>query len=142
MSSIRAECFIIADGAQESNGKLYVLGGGWDTIFSAAYPMQWAAVSLAIKLVIPWNLAGEPHELVVDLVNDDGVPALPESPKLQFNVGRPHNADPGDDVSMPFTLTLNQITLPRTGRYTFLLRIDGAIIARTSFRATRPPAQE
>jgi hypothetical protein len=137
VGSVRAECFILADGAQEVGGKLFVLGGGWDTLFSKAYPMTYPQMSLAIKLVFPWGATAEPHELVVELVDDDGVSVLPDTPRLQVNIGRPPNADPGDDIAMPFTLTLGQLIIPKPARYSFLLKVDGTIVARTGFRASR-----
>jgi hypothetical protein len=142
VGAIRAECFILADGAQEANGKLYILGGGWDTLYSRAFPFVQPQLALAIKLVIPWGATAEPHELLVALVDEDGASVLPEPPRLQFNVGRPHNAEPGDEVSMPFTITLGQLTIARPGRYSFLLHIDGRVVARTAFRASRLTLQE
>ncbi|MCS6803093.1 MAG: hypothetical protein RMM58_14925 [Chloroflexota bacterium] len=142
VDSIRAECFILADGAQEANGKLYILGGGWDTLYSRSFPFVHPQLALAIKLVIPWGATAHPHELLVALVDEDGASLLPEPPRLQFNVGRPPHAEPGEEVSMPVTITLNQLTIAQPGRYTVLLHVDGRIIARTSFRASRLTLQE
>ncbi|MFN8535274.1 MAG: hypothetical protein U0556_17190 [Dehalococcoidia bacterium] len=142
VANIRAECFILADGAQEAAGKLFVLGGGWDTLYSRTYPLTYPQLSLAIKLVVPWSATADQHELIVMLVDDDGASVLAEPPRLQFSVGRPPNAEPGDEVSMPFTVTLGQIAIPRPARYSFILHVDGKTIARTSFRATRPVVQE
>ena len=139
---IRTECFILADGAQEANGKLYILGGGWDTLLSHTYPFTHPQLSLAVKLSVPWSESARPHEVLVDLVDEDGLSILPEPPRLQLTLTRPLNAGPGDEIALPFTLTLAQLTIPRPARYSVLLHVDGRVVARTAFRASRPVLQE
>ena len=69
---------MLADAAQNADGKLYVLGGGWDVINTAQFPLQLPQVSLVVKLVIPWNEANRQHEFRVDLDDEDGGAVLPQ----------------------------------------------------------------
>ena len=66
---------LLADAAQEVNGKLYVLGGGWSVTGPDLPPM-----SIAIKLDVPWNQSVAPHEFTLELVDEDGRAVPPESP--------------------------------------------------------------
>lgn len=131
----RVECFMLADAAQNAGGKLYVLGGGWDVIQSAQFPLQLPQVSLVIKLALPWSDADRQQVIQVDLDDEDGTPVLPNPVAGNFTVGRPQQAIPGDDLSLLLTLTIAPLVLPRPGRYVFRLSVEGVELARTTFRA-------
>jgi hypothetical protein len=50
----RIDSFLVADFAQSINGKLYLMGGGFNTIGAAAFPLQ-VAFFLGAILKVPWN---------------------------------------------------------------------------------------
>ena len=131
----RVECFMLADAAQNADGKLYVLGGGWDVINTAQFPLQLPQVSLVVKLVIPWNEANRQHEFRVDLDDEDGGAVLPQPLLGSFTVSRPPTAVAGDDLNTLIAMTIAPLALPRPGRYVFRLSLGGDELARTSFRA-------
>jgi hypothetical protein len=118
---------MLADAAQEVNGKLYILGGGW-SVTGPDLP----AMALAVKLDVPWNEALVPHEFQISLVDADGHPVRiseePEAPAVliggQFEVGRPSGLPPGSDIDFAFTVNIGSMPLA-TGRYTWQLWIDG-----------------
>ncbi len=115
---------LLADAAQEVNGKLYVLGGGWSVTGPALPPM-----ALAIKLDVPWSAANEQHEFVLELVDQDGheVPAGDGSgvrAEGAFEVGRPVGVPVGSDIDFAFAVTIPSFPVP-PGRYTWRLSIDG-----------------
>ena len=56
---VEVNCFILADGAQEAAGKLYVLGGGWDRLIVNTLPTPLITAAIAIVLSVPWNEANE-----------------------------------------------------------------------------------
>jgi hypothetical protein len=84
---------LLCDAAQEANGKLFVLGGGW-SVMNGPSPM-----ALAIKLSIPWDRANEPHDLRAALLDSDGNEVDPgEGPVViegKIEVGRPPGIKPG-----------------------------------------------
>ena len=115
---------LLADAAQEVNGKLYVLGGGWSVTGPAVPPM-----SLAIKLDVPWSAAGSSHGFELALVDTDGRPvtAGPEqSVRVDgtFEVGRPTGLPPGSDIDFAFAVNVPPFPLA-SGRYAWQLSIDG-----------------
>jgi hypothetical protein len=119
---------LLADAAQEVNGKLYVLGGGWSVTGPGLPPM-----ALAVKLDVPWNASNTPHEFEIRLVDADGQPVRieHEAEALEvrlggtFEVGRPPGLLPGSDIDFAFTVNLGPLPLP-AGRYIWQLHIDGA----------------
>ena len=80
---------LLADAAQEVNGKLYVLGGGWSVTGPDLPPM-----AIAIKLDVPWSEANTQHAFSLELVDQDGRPVpAGDSGGVRaegtFEVGRP-----------------------------------------------------
>ena len=60
---------LLADAAQEVNGKLYVLGGGWSVTGPDVPPM-----ALAVKLDVPWTEANQAHTFELVLVDTEQPP--------------------------------------------------------------------
>jgi hypothetical protein len=119
---------LLADAAQEVQGKLYILGGGWSVTGPDIPPM-----ALAIKLDVPWNAADASHEFELALVDTDGRAVLVEDAAQgprevriggSFEVGRPPGLPPGSDIDCAFTVNVGAIPLA-SGRYAWQLWIDG-----------------
>ena len=65
---------MLADAAQEVGGKLYILGGGWSVTGPMPTPM-----AIALKIEVPWDRTNEKHELLLELLDEDGNPVrVPE----------------------------------------------------------------
>lgn len=115
---------LLADAAQEVNGKLYVLGGGWSVTGPDIPPM-----SLAIKLDVPWSEANQSHRFEIVLVDTDGHPVGTEGggPGVRvdgtFEVGRPAGLPAGSDIDFAFAVNVPPFPLP-PGRYAWQLSID------------------
>lgn len=115
---------LLADAAQEVNGKLYVLGGGWSVTGPDVPPM-----SLAIKLDVPWSAANESHRFEIVLIDEDGRPVSANGGSGvrvdgTFEVGRPAGTPAGSDIDFAFAVNVPPFPLP-PGRYAWALSIDG-----------------
>jgi hypothetical protein len=62
---------LLADAVQAVSGKLYILSGGWSLIGPDPAP-----TAIAIKIDLPWEMADRPHTLQLDLLDEDGQPAM------------------------------------------------------------------
>jgi len=71
---------MLADAAQESGGKLYILGGGWSVTGPAVPPS-----ALALKIDVPWDQANRPHHWRLELVSEDGEPVEIEGQALRVD---------------------------------------------------------
>lgn len=116
---------LLADAAQEVNGKLYVLGGGWSVTGPDVPPM-----SLAIKLDVPWSEANRSHTFDIVLVDTDGRAVGSEGGASgirvdgRFEVGRPPGLPAGSDIDFAFAVSIPPVPLA-PGRYAWQLSIDG-----------------
>jgi len=105
---------MLADAAQESGGKLYILGGGWSVTGPEIPPS-----ALALKIDVPWDQANRRHTWTLNLVSEDGVPVEIEGQLVriegEFEVGRP----PGAAVNFA------SLPLAPGRRYVWQFGIDG-----------------
>ena len=116
---------LLADAAQEVNGKLYVLGGGWSVTGPDVPPM-----ALAVKLDVPWTEANQSHTFELVLVDTDGHPVGGGGEHQgvrvdgRFEVGRPSGVPAGSNIDVAFAISVPPVPLP-PGRYAWQLAIDG-----------------
>jgi hypothetical protein len=120
---------LLADAAQVTDGKLSLLGGGWQFIGSPQSPY-----AVAIVLAVPWNETNRRHKITVVLQDSDGKPVMVASDPLgedakvmafsaEFEVGRPPGYRPGTSVNVPLAFgvgTLNMVP----GRYEWVCTLN------------------
>jgi hypothetical protein len=120
---------LLADSAQVSEGKLYILGGGWSVTGPLPTPS-----AVAIKIDVPWDGANVVHRFELQLLTADGPPVklptvggLEEEIKVEgdFEVGRPPGLRPGTPIDVPLAVNIGPMPLPPDSRYVWKLSIDG-----------------
>lgn len=126
---------LLCDYAEQVNGKLYIMGGGW-SLAAAGRPIS---IALAIRLAIPWDRTNMPHEVRISLVTEDGQPfedneGNPLVMDGKVEVGRPAGLVPGTPIDAPLAIRVPQIVLP-PGGYRWELRISDEKVGEVTFRA-------
>ena len=127
---------VLADAAAAENGKHYIHGGGWDQLLAASFPVVHPTMSVALRLQVPWHDTNQPHELEIDVVNEDGQSELPVPPgplRGTVTTGRPPHLGPGADQFVPLVVNIAQLKFERAGTYAVIARIDGMEAARSAF---------
>lgn len=118
---------LLCDHAQVAEGKLFINGGGIDTIRG---PMLPPGCTVAIHLQIPWDRGNDPLDFVLELLTEDGESVASDENGLQIRfqgvveVGRPPGLKPGTSLTLPLAVPVGGIQLP-AGRYEWRLRFDG-----------------
>jgi Family of unknown function (DUF6941) len=133
---------MLCDYAEAVNGKLYVMGGGWNVAFAAGQPMN---AALAILVIVPWDRTNQKHELHVELVDEDGNLVEVQGQEVrftgEFELGRPPGIKPGTSLNAPFAWNLQGLQLQQ-GSYEWKLWIDAEPVESRAFQVLpRPPAQ-
>jgi hypothetical protein len=119
---------LLADFAQTSEGKLTIVGGGWNITAPPYGP-----TAVAVHIQVPWDQTNRQHSWRLELIDSDGVPVtiagpLGEQPVVlegQFEVGRPVGVQPGTDIGVPIAANIGALPLTPGGRYEWRLSING-----------------
>src|SRR5581483_10320512 len=115
------------------HGKLYVMGGAWETITVANFDMP-VTLSLAVSIMVPWLGTNRQHVLTISVETGDGAVLAEQSSPM--TVGRPANIEPGTSQRRLIATQL-PVQLPGPDRYAIVTAIGSAPRARTVFRAVR-----
>ena len=105
---------MLCDAAQVSDGKLYVLGGGWSMTGPDPVPS-----AIALKIDVGWHEAEAAHHWELFLEDADGRPVLVETPegehpvevRGEFTVGRPPGIPEGSPIDVALAVNLGPLPL-------------------------------
>jgi hypothetical protein len=129
---------LLADRAEVVQGKLYLIGGGWDRIGLVTLPGP-ADFDVAVGVLVGYHETNAPHRLEIQLEDEDN--NLVAGPiRADIELGRP----PGlrDGHAQRFQMVLRgPFALPRTGSYHWALSLDGERRALASFQVERVQVQ-
>ena len=114
---------ILADKAEVVNGKFYMMGGAWDRRYVTDFSKS-AAISIAIGVLVPWNLTNQPHTLGISVEHEDGT-SIPPQVQGTVTVGRPPNATSGQTFRA-MAIIDGQWTLSGPGTYSIVASLPGA----------------
>ncbi len=135
--SIEFDFLLTADSAEAVNGKLYMLGGGWDrrAVADFAQPQSFAVV---LGVSIPWSETNRPIPLTLSIADVDSGPIMPAF-QTQLTIGRPPHARPGQRQRVMLALNVMAV-LPRASEYVIEAGIDDLPARRLTFFVD--PAQQ
>jgi hypothetical protein len=129
---VQLDFLLLADGAQVVNGKLYLLGGGFDRVGLGQFPGS-ASFDLALGILIGYNETNLSHEFQLSLEDDDNQVVLGPVGG-QFEMGRPPGLKPAQ--AQRFMVAVRgPFLLPRPGGYHWVATLDGERAGQVNFWA-------
>jgi hypothetical protein len=136
---VEIEWLILADSAQVVSNKLYLLGGGWDSIpFNKDIPRHFA---IAVSIKVPWEETNKKHSFELEVLSEDqNTEELKSLAKVggQFEVGRPAGIPVGREQRIQLALDMGiKFDSPGTKRIT--ASIDGSISKQLDFNVVSIP---
>ena len=129
------EWLILADAAEVTGGKLYLIGGGWDQITVQRFPFQ-QSMSIAVSFRVPWTETNEKHSFEIEVANIDGA-SIAKVPG-QFEVGRRPGIPAGQDQRAQFNVNINW-AIKEAGGYVVVCRLDDEERRRFPFNVVAGP---
>lgn len=129
---------MLADAAQVQSGKLFVLGGGFDTISVKSLPATHRNLSIAMVAEVGPEDRQRDLELHISLIDEDGQPIGVEA-KGMLRVGAPPNLPPGSPSVVPIVSPFHNISFAEAKGYVFVVSLDGQELARIRFRIALVP---
>jgi Family of unknown function (DUF6941) len=129
---------MLADAAQVQSGKLFVLGGGFDTISVRSLPAVHRSLTLAMVAEVDPDERQRDLELVIKLIDEDGGDIGVEA-RGKLRVGAPPNLPPGSSSIVPIVSPFHNITFPEAKGYAFVVSLNDNELARIAFRVVKLP---
>ncbi len=119
-SRISVEWLILADAAEVTGGKLYVLGGGWDRLTVNSRPAK-RNMAIAVAFRVPWIETNKVHRFQLELSDDDGRQTI--TTDGQFEVGRPPGIPQGQPQLVQLVVNVDAV-FERLGTYVIATRVN------------------
>lgn len=137
---MQVDYLILADSVAVAEGKHYIHGGGWDTLFAFSFPALHPVLGVAARLRVPLEETGQQLAVEVDVLDKEGSSILPEPLRGILNAERPPYVTPDSDLLLHWALSFTNLQFESPGSYNIVLRIDGQPLAESKFNVLPLPA--
>jgi len=127
---MRLDFLVLADRAEAVNGKLYMVGGGFDRVSVPVFPAN-ANFDVALGAMVDYNETNEPHSFELRLENVDNEVVLGPIGG-QVEVGRPPGMKPGQSQRVMLVIR-GPFPIPAPGEYSWVAVLDGSQQEPTRF---------
>ncbi len=128
--AIEIDFVILGDYAQAVQGKLNLIGGGWNTHTANQYPSG-LPFGIGIGILVPWSLTNRKHRFELVIKGSEGADLLRGGG--EFEVGRDAGIPAG--MTQRFTLGMSgQLQVPEPGTYEIIVTSAGSV-KRVTFEA-------
>lgn len=124
---------MLADSAQVQGGKLFVLGGGFDTISARTFPVVHRNLTVALVAEVDPDERHRDLEIMISLIDEDGN-ALGVEAKGKMRVGAPPNLPPGSSSIVPIVSPFHNVRFEEPKGYAFVVSYEDEELARITFR--------
>ncbi len=133
LSGFEVLAFFTADHAVVENGKVYVNGGFFDTVYNSVFPTPLSIAVVCWIQVLPEQFQRD-HRFTVQM-NEAGYTQPILKIEGGLRVAPSPDAEPGEPTRVPLAVPLTGFSLPRAGDYWFTLSINDHRVARSRVRA-------
>lgn len=131
---------LLADAVQAVRGKLFILGGGWDTLWVRQFPARHPSLAIGLRLRIPVSYNSELLRLSVELQDADGKSLLPNTLAHQVRIPRrAGNQQGATDYGLVRSFTFNNLRFDGEGAYSFVISVDEEPVSRIRFMVRARP---
>ena len=135
--SVGIEFIMLTDRAEVLNGKLYMMGGGYDRriINDIKTPVT---LSFVVSVLVPWSLTNQPHTLRIKVETEDGA-TIGQEFQGQLTVGRSAQAISGQLFRVMSVVNITSV-LPQLGGYRVIASLLNGETRTTAFYAVEATA--
>jgi hypothetical protein len=121
---------MLTDHSESVNGKLYMVGGGWNVLRLPELPHEWG-FHIALGLDVAWSETNQPHNLNVVIHDPDGN-ELGEGLSAEFETGRPPGMPAGQDQRLVMSIG-TAVTFSTPGPHAAVVHVNEEEIGRARF---------
>jgi len=120
--------------------KLFVLGGGWDTLWVRGFPARHPSMAIGLRLRIPTSWRADVLSLAVELQDADGAPVLAKPVSHQVRMPIQTQSPAATDFGVVRSFTFNNLLFAREGSYSFVISVDDQQVSRLRFTVRARPS--
>src|SRR3990167_3301328 len=113
----------LADSAEVANGKLHLVGGAFDTIWTRNIPLRYPKVSYAMRLLLSTAELDRKHKIEIKIMHEDGK-VIPPSIGGVLEIKKNPNLPKGWKQGFLTVMNFVDLTFPVFGDYSFELIVD------------------
>lgn len=133
---MQTEWIILADHAETLNNKLYLMGGGWQTLTVNTLPAP-HTLAVAVAFSVPGDETNQIHDIQIEVADQDGKSLL--TLDGQFEVGRPAGIPKGGAQRVQMAINMG-LQFERLGDYIITTRIKGEVSKQVPFNVVQGSA--
>ena len=113
----------LADAAEVANGKLHVVGGAFDTIWTRSVPLRYPKISFAMRLLLSASEFDRKHKIEIKIMHEDGK-VIPPSIGGDLEIRKNPNLPKGWKQGFLSVMNFVDLTFPAFGDYSFELIVN------------------
>lgn len=126
----------LADSAEVVNGKIYVMGGAFDTVWTKQVPIVHPHLTFILRLIFDVAEIGRKHKLEIQIMDEDG--------KIMGNVGGDveipaKNPNIPKGWQQPYIAVLNfqNLNFSKFGSYSFNILVNNSSLKSIPLRVAQ-----
>jgi len=129
----------LADAADVASGKMFVLGGAFDTIHVQALPATHPVLAVAMRLLLSPNDLDRQHALEILLLDADGKTIA--SAKGDLTVAKSPDSPPGWKQAVILPLRFMNVPFKEAGHYSIEILVNTHLLKAIPLRVISIPKQ-
>ncbi len=129
---------MLADSAQVQGGKLFVMGGGYETIRARTVPVVHRNINVVLVVEIGPAERNQDIDLVIELMDEDGRP-IGVKANGRLRVGDQPSLPPGTSSLVPLVSPFYNVKFAEAKGYTFVISHGDTELGRLRLRVVTIP---
>jgi hypothetical protein len=121
---------LLADHSEAINGKVYLVGGGWNVLRLPELPHEWG-FHITLGLDVGWDETNTSHDIAISVHDPDGL-EVGEGLSAEFEAGRPPGMPAGQEQRLVMSIGTTA-TFENAGPHAAVVHADGEEIGRARF---------
>jgi hypothetical protein len=124
---------LLADHSEAINGKVYMVGGGWNVLRLPELPHEWG-FHITLGLDVGWDETNTSHDIAISVHDPDGH-EVGDGLAAEFEAGRPPGMPAGQEQRLVMSIGTTA-SFESAGPHAAVVQADGEEIGRARFYVT------
>lgn len=123
----------LAEAAEVGNGKLHVVGGAFDTVWTRNVPLRYPKISFIMRLLLSASELDRKHKVEIKIMHEDGK-VIPPSIGGELEIRKNPNLPKGWKQGFLSVMNFVDLTFPTFGDFSFELLVNNTTVKSIPLR--------